>query len=97
MGKHKGTNHEACVRKDGRIQLSTGELFPSPSRAAMYAVDRKSCNGWVFWKLAHTPSRTLGDVRAQALASGALDDGQQLTGSLIEGSPGPQAGEGIDS
>lgn len=77
-GKHKGTDHEARVRSDGKIQLSTGELFPSPSRAAMYAVDRQSCNGWTFWKLARDSSRTLADVRAEALTSGTLNDGQQL-------------------
>ncbi|SDY70773.1 Protein of unknown function [Saccharopolyspora shandongensis] len=78
VGKHKGTNHEACVLSDGKIQMSTGELFPNPSRAAMYAVNRQSCNGWTFWRLARDPSQTLANMRAQALASGELDGSQQL-------------------
>lgn len=79
VGRHKGTTHEGRVLADGKIQLSTGELFPSPSRAAMYAVDRRSCNGWTFWKLGRDQAQTLSDVRAQALASGGLDGGPQLT------------------
>ncbi|GAB2677500.1 DUF262 domain-containing protein [Saccharopolyspora gloriosae] len=78
VGAHKGTDHNARLLSDGKIQLSTGELFPSPSRAAMYAVSRQSCNGWTFWRLARDPSQSLADVRAQALASGRLDNNRQL-------------------
>ncbi|KMS92202.1 GmrSD restriction endonuclease domain-containing protein [Prauserella rugosa] len=79
IGRHKGTTHHAVVHNDGKVEVSTGELFPSPSRAAMYAVNRQSCNGWTFWKLADDASTTLADVRAQALASGKLDTARQLT------------------
>lgn len=77
VARHKGTDHDACVLGDGRIQLSTGELFPNPSRAAMYAVNRQSCNGWTFWRLASSSCHSLADVRANALASGELDGGHR--------------------
>jgi hypothetical protein len=78
VGRHKGVTHTAQVEADGRIRVSTGELFPSPSKAAMYVIDRQSCNGWTFWRLDRDRSCTLHDVRGKALSSGELERGRQL-------------------
>ncbi|MEY7972939.1 DUF262 domain-containing protein [Saccharomonospora xinjiangensis] len=78
VGRYKGATYVAQVEADGRVRVSTGEIFPSPSKAAMYVIDRQSCNGWTFWRLESDPSQTLHALRAQALRSGALERGQQL-------------------
>jgi hypothetical protein len=52
--------HPATVLSDGRIDLD-GEIFESPSGAAK-SVTGSSVNGWWFWKLDTTGSRSLNNL-----------------------------------
>jgi uncharacterized protein with ParB-like and HNH nuclease domain len=78
VGYNKRTQYTAKVERDGRISIPSGELFPSPSRAAMFVIDRQSCNGWTFWHVGKRDGATLHDLRAKGLASGGLERGGQL-------------------
>lgn len=79
VGSNKGNKYTATVEKDGRISIPSGEMFPSPSRAAMFVIDRQSCNGWTFWHLDRGERSTLHELRAELLASDALERSAQLS------------------
>jgi hypothetical protein len=78
IGWNKGNEYTANIERDGRISISSGEMFPNPSRAAMFVIDRQSCNGWTFWHLDRDGQGTLHDLRAKLLASGSLERSAQL-------------------
>jgi uncharacterized protein with ParB-like and HNH nuclease domain len=78
VGRNRGSDYTATIERDGRISVPSGELFPSPSRAAMFVMDRQSCNGWTFWRLSRDGQSTLHDLRAKLLASGSLERSAQL-------------------
>jgi hypothetical protein len=46
---HRGKVHRALLRSDGRVRFG-GELFTSPSLAAVRASGKKAYNGWKAWK-----------------------------------------------
>ena|SRR5579884_4131178 len=48
MVDHKGTVHTGIV-KDGKLELSDGGKFATPSAAAVH-VTGSNVNGWRFWK-----------------------------------------------
>jgi hypothetical protein len=52
--KFKGRWLKARVRRDGRVRFN-GKLYTSPSVAAAKACERRSCNGWGFWKYQRAP------------------------------------------
>jgi uncharacterized protein with ParB-like and HNH nuclease domain len=79
LGRNKGNDYTATIERDGRISIPSGEMFPSPSRAAMFVIDRQSCNGWTFWHLDRDEQDTLHDLRAKLLASGSLERSAQLS------------------
>jgi len=49
QGDHQGTVHKAKILANGQIRYN-GILYNSPSIAGAAAVNRKTCNGWTFWK-----------------------------------------------
>ncbi|MEU1798724.1 CBS domain-containing protein [Streptomyces californicus] len=62
--KQSGEAHLAKVTRDGRIELSDGRQFKSPSAAAAAATGRGPFDGWTAWALAEG---TLLDVLRQSL------------------------------
>jgi hypothetical protein len=46
---HRGNVHKALLRRDGRIRFG-GEIYSSPSLAAIRAGGMKRVNGWKTWK-----------------------------------------------
>jgi predicted GIY-YIG superfamily endonuclease len=50
----KGKTIVARVRQDGIIRFA-GKKYSSPSLAAAAACERRSCNGWMFWKYERAP------------------------------------------
>jgi hypothetical protein len=79
VGRNKGNDYAATIERDGRISIPSGEMFPNPSRAAMFVIDRQSCNGWTFWRVDRGDQETLHDLRAKLLASGGLERPAQLS------------------
>ncbi|GAA1276075.1 hypothetical protein GCM10009609_43830 [Pseudonocardia aurantiaca] len=75
----KGEKHEATLLANGKIRLSDGREFGSPSGAAMGAADVVSYDGWYAWRLA-TDGRTLNQIR-QAIAHPATP-GDNGSGTL---------------
>jgi hypothetical protein len=53
-GKHKGNTLTAKVMANGTIRFNN-QIFNSPSLAGAAAVNRKTCNGWHFWKFEESP------------------------------------------
>lgn len=51
VGTHSGIEYSATVTEHGRIRLDHGDEYDAPSPAAMAALDRKSWNGWSWWRL----------------------------------------------
>ncbi|MBT8223957.1 MAG: DUF262 domain-containing protein [Dactylosporangium sp.] len=71
---HKGTTHQAHINGESRIELSSGEVFDSPSPAASMVTGKATMNGWSAWKVQRSGKLvTLFDVRAGALSQGLLD------------------------
>ena len=70
---YKKQTIEATVEADGRITFNR-ELFSSPSHAGAVALNRKSCNGWIFWhyRNAHGEFKPLNDLR-QAFQAFKID------------------------
>ncbi|GAQ54718.1 CBS domain-containing protein [Streptomyces acidiscabies] len=62
--KRSGEAHRARVTEDGRIELSDGQRFKSPSAAAAAATGRGPHDGWTAWAL---DDGTLLDVLRQKL------------------------------
>ena len=56
VGAHSGQEHTALVTAEGRILVGDTE-FDAPSPAAMAALDRRSWNGWAWWRV-KTPGGT---------------------------------------
>lgn len=52
--RYKGTMLKARIQRNGMIRFK-GELYSSPSQAGAAAVDRRTCNGWSFWRYERTP------------------------------------------
>lgn len=50
----KGKTVTASVRQDGIIRFE-GKKYTSPSLAAAAACNRRTCNGWTFWKYERAP------------------------------------------
>jgi Restriction Enzyme Adenine Methylase Associated len=46
---YKGTTYSGIV-KDGKLELSDGHKFTTPSAAAMHITGGRNVNGWRFWK-----------------------------------------------
>ena len=67
---YKKQTLQATVEADGRIVFN-GEFFSSPSNAGAVAQNRKSCNGWIFWRYrnAHGELSPLDDLRRAFQAS----------------------------
>lgn len=47
----RGTSVQAIITTNGKIQLSSGEVFQSPSAAARFLRNGISANGWKTWRL----------------------------------------------
>ena len=48
MADYKGKSYSGVV-KDGKLELSDGHKFSTPSAAAMH-ITRTNVNGWRFWR-----------------------------------------------
>ena len=48
LADYKGTSHTG-VAKDGKLELSDGYVFSTPSAAAVH-ITGSNVNGWRFWK-----------------------------------------------
>lgn len=46
---HKGRTLDATVLPDGSVEFG-GRRYASPSMAGAAAVERPTCNGWIFWR-----------------------------------------------
>ncbi len=65
----RGERHHAEVAANGRVRLSDGQLFRSPSSAAIAAVGGGSFDGWHAWTL--DGGKTLDQLRQQLLDEAA--------------------------
>jgi hypothetical protein len=75
MLTYKGTNHNARIDEDGRIEVESGEKFDTPSPAGQLVTGRQALAGWNHWKVFRNGTITsLFDIRAHALTSGLLDE-----------------------
>ena len=72
VGVLRDTEYHAQLTPDGRIRLESGEVFESPSPAAIAALNRGSWNGWTFWHVVRPDGTrpTLDAIRAAALQAG---------------------------
>lgn len=61
--RHKGRVFNAMVTADGQIKLDDGRVFPSPSGAAVAAIDGKNVNGWAAWRVPTRGNVTIGSLR----------------------------------
>jgi hypothetical protein len=52
--RYKGKILKARVKRDGSISFK-GKVYGSPSQAGAAACQRRSCNGWRFWKYERAP------------------------------------------
>lgn len=48
--EHTGSSYTAAITRDGKVQLPNGDVFDTPSGAAMAALNRQSWNGWAWWR-----------------------------------------------
>jgi len=55
-GRHKGKVLKARVLRSGVIKFG-GKAYKSPSLAAAAACERRTCNGWTFWKYEQKPGK----------------------------------------
>lgn len=67
----KGDQFAAVLGADGRITLSDGRVFVSPSGAAMAAAEVVSYDGWYAWRL--PDGRSLNDLRHSIADASTLD------------------------
>lgn len=67
-GRYKNADHTATVLPDGRLRVSTGEVFTSLSSAGAFVRGGKACAGWDFWHL-QTPT---GPIKLKLLRSDFL-------------------------
>jgi len=72
VGVLRDAEYPAQLTPDGRIRLESGEVFDSPSAAAIAALNRGSWNGWTFWHVVRPDGtrQTLDAIRAAALQAG---------------------------
>ncbi|MFE0593972.1 DUF262 domain-containing protein [Micromonospora echinospora] len=71
---YKGNQYRASINKDGQIELESGEIFDSPSPAAITVTGKSTMNGWSAWKVKREGKAVpLFDVRADALSRGLLE------------------------
>lgn len=65
--KFKGKEMEATVTTDGTIEYK-GKTYTSPSVAAAIACERKTCNGWTFWRLESPTGEFIDTLRGKKAA-----------------------------
>ncbi|HZM77161.1 MAG TPA: DUF262 domain-containing protein [Candidatus Limnocylindrales bacterium] len=72
VGLFRDAAYHAQLTADGRIQIDSGEIFDSPSPAAIAVLNRGSWNGWTFWHVTRPDGTkpTLDAIRAAALRAG---------------------------
>lgn len=63
--EYRGITHKAKLTAAGRIELSGGKTYPTPSAAARVLNDDRPVNGWVVWKVGNERGPSLADVRKQ--------------------------------
>jgi hypothetical protein len=54
QARYKRKTIKARVRRNGSISFR-GKVYRSPSQAAAKACERRTCNGWTFWKYERAP------------------------------------------
>lgn len=74
-----GDRFTATIATNGRLQLPDGQVFRSPSRAAVAAVGKGSFDGWHAWAL--DDGKMLDDLRQQFLDEAAQETTATLAGS----------------
>ena len=67
-----GVTYRAVVISDGRIQTEDGEIWPSPSRAAMSAANVESYDGWHAWRVPRLGGVKLDQLRRGMVAAQTL-------------------------
>jgi hypothetical protein len=72
VGSMRDVEFHAQLTPDGRIQIESGEVFESPSPAAIAVLNRGSWNGWTFWHVVRSDGTTptLDEIRTNALQAG---------------------------
>ncbi|WBC17000.1 DUF262 domain-containing protein [Micromonospora sp. WMMA1998] len=79
---YKRVPYTAVINHDGRIQLSSGEVFESPSPAGSTVTGKAAMNGWSAWKVRREGNLIpLFDIRAEALRRGLLEESNEELGS----------------
>lgn len=66
-----GETHRATVTASGKLRLSDGQEFPTPSRAARVAADGGSFDGWHYWLT--SSGKSLDSLRQTLLEQAAGD------------------------
>lgn len=70
----RAENFRATVQADGGIQTEDGQVWPSPSRAAMSAANVPSYDGWHAWRVTRLGGTKLDQLRRQLIATPAPDE-----------------------
>jgi hypothetical protein len=75
IGSFADTECHAQLTSDGKIRVESGEVFDSPSPAAIAVLNRGSWNGWTFWRVVGPDGTqaTLDAIRADALKAGITE------------------------
>jgi len=60
-----GQSYTATLKENGAIELSNGESYASPSKAATVAAGLQSYDGWLAWKVERLDGALLKTVRQQ--------------------------------
>jgi len=72
----RGVTHEATLLDNGTIKLSTGEIFDSPSGAAIHLYGTP-INGWNRWRVPRLDNMRLAEIRDILTTSGDEDEEDQ--------------------
>ena len=76
---HRGKTYHARIRGDGNIEID-GQVFDSPSPAGEH-VTKRSCNGWLEWRVVDGPR--LIDIRWRFRAQTFLGDDHSYSAATI--------------
>src|ERR1022692_3273294 len=70
-----GKAHHATVTEDGRVRLDDGQIFTTPSRAAVVAAGVRAFDGWHAWTVEQS-GRYLDSLRQELLDQLAVQSGR---------------------
>ena len=92
----RGEIFHATVEPDGGIRTEDGQVWPSPSRAAMSAADVPSYDGWHAWRVPRLSGVKLDQLRQRLVADDSPDDSQSVGYSGGAEAPQPAPRDAVE-